>query len=238
MILNIAIVEDEDLYANQLNTYLIQYRAERGCSMELKRFMDGDEIAEEYSGGYDIILMDIQMKFMDGMTAAEKIRQMDPDVIIIFITNMTEYAVRGYEVDALDYLVKPVEYVAFSRKMDRAVSRVRLKERNFITVITESGVKKLELEAIHYVEVQDHTLIYHTDREHVRAKGRGVLREAEHALAPYGFCRGNNCYLINLKWVEGVDGSQCMVGSAQVQLSRTKKKGFMDALVQYIGKGR
>ncbi len=55
---------------------------------------------------FDIILMDIQMQFMDGMTAAEKIRQMDQKVIIMFITNMIQYAVRGYEVDAMDYVVK------------------------------------------------------------------------------------------------------------------------------------
>ena len=65
------------------------------------------------------------MQFMDGMTAAEKIRQMDQKVIIMFITNMIQYAVRGYEVDAMDYVVKPVEYFSFSQKLDKAIGRIR-----------------------------------------------------------------------------------------------------------------
>ena len=69
--------------------------------------------------------MDIQMRFMDGMTAAEKIRTLDHEVIIMFITNMIQYAVRGYEVDAMDYVVKPVEYFAFSQKLDKAIGRMK-----------------------------------------------------------------------------------------------------------------
>ena len=61
------------------------------------------------------------MKFVDGMTAAEEIRKMDSEVVIIFITNMTQYAIRGYEVDALDYVLKPVSYFAFSQKLKRDV---------------------------------------------------------------------------------------------------------------------
>ena len=65
-----------------------------------------------YRFQFDIILMDIEMRFMDGMSAAEEIRQMDKDVVIIFITNMPQYAIRGYAVEALDYMLKPVSYFA------------------------------------------------------------------------------------------------------------------------------
>lgn len=63
------------------------------------------------------------MKFMDGMAAAEEIRKMDSEVIIIFITNMTQYAIRGYEVDALDYMLKPVNYFAFSQNWIKLLIR-------------------------------------------------------------------------------------------------------------------
>lgn len=235
---HIAIVEDEDRYAKQLKEYLMRYQRENECEFTVARFGDGDEIVEGYTGAYDVILMDIQMKFMDGMTAAEKIRQMDAEVIIMFITNMTEYAVRGYEVDALDYIVKPIEYFAFSRKLEKALSRMRTKRHNYISIPTASGMKKLDLEEIHYIEIQDHTLIYHTETESVRAKGRGAMKEVEQAMIPYGFCRNNNCYLVNLRWVEGVEDNICTVGNQQLQISRAKKKAFMNALVQYISEGR
>ena len=80
-------------------------------------FTDGDEIAGGYKSVYDIILMDVQMRFMDGMSAAEEIRKVDPEVVIIFITNMSQYAIRGYAVDALDYVLKPVSYFAWSESL-------------------------------------------------------------------------------------------------------------------------
>lgn len=234
---HIAIVEDENIYAEQLQKFLFRYQKETGRRIKVTRFTDGDEIVDEYAGIYDIVLMDIQMQFMDGMTAAEKIRQMDTNVIIMFITNMTEYAVRGYEVDALDYVIKPIEYFAFSRKLDRAFSRIKSKKHNFISIPTESGMKKLDLDDVLYIEIQDHTLYYHTDKECVKARGRGVMRNVEQIMLPYGFFRNNNCYLVNLRHVESVEDNVCFVGNKNLQISRAKKKAFMDAMVQYISEG-
>lgn len=231
---HIAIVEDENMYADQLREYLLRYQSEKGTDIRVTRFTDGDEIVEDYAGTYDVILMDIQMRFMDGMTAAEKIREMDADVIIIFITNMTEYAVRGYQVEALDYVVKPIEYFSFSRKVERAILKTKKKEINYISIPTENGIKKLDLENIFYIEVQDHTLIYHTRHERVKAKGRSAMREMEQMIMPYGFFRCNNCYLVNMEKVESVEDSSCIVGNQILQISRAKKKAFMKALVQYI----
>ena len=98
----IAIVEDEDIYIKQLTEYMKRYQQESGEEINVTVYRDGDGIISKYKAQFDIILMDIQMKFMDGMTAAEEIRKTDSEVIIIFITNMTQYAIRGYEVDALD----------------------------------------------------------------------------------------------------------------------------------------
>ena len=100
--IHLAIVEDEQLYIDQLTEYIHRYEAEKKLKFKISVFSDGAEIVEDYKGVYDIIFLDIQMKFMNGMDAAEKIRELDPNVVIIFITNMTQYAVRGYEVDALD----------------------------------------------------------------------------------------------------------------------------------------
>ena len=130
--IQIAIVEDEEIYVKQLTEYIRKYQTERGRSIKVTVFGDGEDITENYSGGFDIILMDIQMRFMDGMTAAEKIRQMDQKVIIMFITNMIQYAVRGYEVDAMDYVVKPVEYFLFHRNWIKQLDVCALRLKNFL----------------------------------------------------------------------------------------------------------
>ena len=162
--IRLAIVEDEDLYANQLVEYIRKYELESGEQFKIERFRDGDEIAEEYKGDYDIILMDIQMQFMDGMTAAEKIRELDSEVIIMFITNMTNYAIRGYQVDALDYVVKPVEYFSFCKKIEKAIGKVDRKKTPAITIRIQSGVMKLKANDIYYIESEGHNLFYVTKK--------------------------------------------------------------------------
>ena len=150
--IHIAIVEDEESYVRQLLEYIERFQQEHFQEIKTSIFRDGDEILEKYSADYDIILMDIQMQFVDGMTAAEKIREMDKSVILMFITNMTSYAVKGYEVDALDYMVKPVEYFSFSQKLSRAMSRVKRKEERYILVPVETGVQKINIEELYYIE--------------------------------------------------------------------------------------
>ena len=88
----------------------------------------------DYSADYDLILMDIEMAFLNGMKAAEKIRELDKDVVIIFITNMPQYAIQGYKVNALDYMLKPISYFSFSESMGRALHRVKVQEKEFITI--------------------------------------------------------------------------------------------------------
>ena len=108
--IRLAIVEDEEVYVNTLMDYLKKFQSETEYEIETVWFRDGCDITDGYKGDYDVILMDIQMKFMDGMSAAQKIREMDTEVVIVFITNMTDYAIRGYEVGAMDYIVKPITY--------------------------------------------------------------------------------------------------------------------------------
>ena len=149
--IRIAVVEDEELYAEQLQNYISKYAEERKKQIKVTWFQDGEDIVSGYKGEYDIILLDIQMRFMDGMTAAEKIRDLDYEVVLMFITNMIQYAVRGYEVDAMDYVVKPVEYFAFSQKLDKAIGRIQKKTEVFLKVPVENGVKKLNVAEILYI---------------------------------------------------------------------------------------
>ena len=144
--IRIAVVEDEEYYVNQLTGYLNEYQKTEKEELDITVYRDGDAVTAEYKSQFDIILMDIQMKFVDGMTAAEEIRKMDSEVVIIFITNMTQYAIRGYEVDALDYVLKPVSYFAFSQKLKRAVSRIKKRSSKYITLAVKGGVIRVDLD--------------------------------------------------------------------------------------------
>ncbi len=230
--IHLAIVEDEQLYIDQLTEYIHRYEAEKKLKFKISVFSDGAEIVEDYKGVYDIIFLDIQMKFMNGMDAAEKIRELDPNVVIIFITNMTQYAVRGYEVDALDYIVKPVEYFSFSQKFSRALGRIKKDEAVYISIPLEDGILKVAVDDIDYIESQSHSMIYYTKKGTFHS--RGTMRGLEEKLCNYGFFRANKGYLVNMKHVDGVADNCCLIGGGKLPISRTRRKPFMDALIRYM----
>ena len=231
--IRVAIVEDENPAAAQLQQYLDRYAAESGETFEVVRFSDGDEILENYRAQYDIILMDVQMKYMDGMTAAEEIRRRDEEVVIIFITNMAQYAIRGYAVDALDYVLKPVSYFAFSQRLERAIGRMKRRARRFLTIAIRGGAQKLDVERLLYVESQGHSLVFHTaGGVHTTT---GTLREAEDKLGPLGFCRCNKGCLVNLEHVDAVRDGCAVVKGSLLPISRGRKNEFLAALTDYVG---
>lgn len=121
----IAIVEDQEETRECLNRFTRQYAGEQGLQVEISLIADGSEIAEHYTPGFDIIFMDVEMPRLDGFGAAEAIRAVDAEVVLVFVTNMAQYAIRGYEVDALDYVLKPVNYYQFCTKLSRAIQRVQ-----------------------------------------------------------------------------------------------------------------
>lgn len=231
--IRLAIVEDEDLYANQLIEFVNRFKQETGEVFHIVRFRDGDEIVEGYTGTYDIIFMDIQMEFMDGMTTAEKIRELDSEVIIMFITNMTSYAIRGYEVDALDYIVKPIDYFSFRKKIERAIEKVVKKKRPTISIRIKSDVMRIQTNDIYYIESDRHNLIYVTKKG--TYKSRASMQEAEDLLVKYGFFRSNKSYLVNLQYVEGVRDGCCIINGSNLLISRARKANFMVAMTNYMG---
>lgn len=231
--IKIAIVEDEHAYAMQLQEYLHQYENENSEVFEISLFSDGDEILNKYKPVYDIILMDVEMKFMDGMSAAEEIRKVDSEVVIIFITNMPQYAIRGYAVDALDYVLKPVSYFAFSQRLNRAISRMKKRESKTLAISIKGGTVRLDVANITYIESRGHTLIFHTVGANYEASG--TMKELEKELESMNFYRGNKGYLINLAHVDGIKDGCAIVRGEQLILSRARKKDFMEALTRYWG---
>jgi len=231
--LHIAIVDDDQASRMTLFDFAERYQREYNEKIKISTFTDGAEIAEDYKAEYDIIILDVEMRFMDGMRAAEIIRKMDSDVVLIFMTNMAQYAIKGYEVQAMNYLLKPITYFAFSQEIHKAVTYVKERKKAYLYIRIENGKLRLNVEEIVYLESKKHQIIVHTTSDSFET--RDSMKNVELKLTEYGFARCNNCYLVNLRFVEGVVSNTAIVAGDELQISRPRKKPFMDALADYIG---
>lgn len=231
--LKIAIVEDDKAQVNVLKSMLGRYFSENDVDAEIDLYYDGMELLKSYNIKYDIILLDIEMPILGGMQTAEAVRKMDNTVQIIFVTNMSQFAVKGYEVDATAFIVKPVKYFSLSIAMKKAINYVSNKASIDIIVTTRQGIIVVPSSSIIYIEISKHDLIYHTEQGKI--EHRGSLKEIESKLNELNFARCSSCYLVNLRYVKSIMNNAVFVNNTTLPVSRGKKKEFVDHFLKYIG---
>ena len=228
---NIAIVEDEDLAAQALIDHIKQYEAQTGQSFQIFRFANGADFLQDYRAVYAVVFLDVQMPKMNGLETALQLRRCDKNVSIIFITNLVQYALKGYEVDAVSYLIKPVSYYDFSMKFKKALDIYLLNEDRSFTVNTPGGLCRISTDKLMYVEIMNHRLFYHLIDDVIEMTG--VLSGVEQQLSRFGFLRCNKCYLVNPKFIVKVKGSTVQVGDNLLQISRPRRAAFLAELANW-----
>ena len=232
----IAIVEDDQATRKQLVSYIDRYFNGEKRFYRIEEFSDGLEILDNYRAAYDLILLDIQMEHMDGLKTAQEIRKTDENVFLVFITNMANYAIRGYSVNALDFVLKPVNYLMLEPVLQRVEKLLTRRASEFVSFPTEQGLVRLSVDQVYFVETDGHMVLIHTDRQIYRM--RKTMKEMEQQLSPLGFYRCNNCYLVNMSRLERVEKNMVQIAGQELSISRPRYKGFMDALADFIGGGK
>ena len=231
--MKVAIVEDNNEYSETLKNYIEQYAKENSLNIALSIFPNGERIVNDFKSDYDIIFMDIEMPVMDGIEASTKIREIDSECIIIFISNYTQYAIKGYAVNALDYLTKPLEYTLFKNTMSKAILKVQSKQNKSIFIQSSSETYRIDINEIIYIEVYKHRVTFHTTKDNYDM--RGTLQDVEKQLPNNQFVRCNSGIIVNLKYVTGISKDSLVVLDEELPIARSRKKDVLNMLTRYIG---
>ena len=233
--LHFALVEDDVEQAALIDRFCQDYAKTRGESIRTEAFREPDRFLEAYRDGIDAVFMDIAMPGMNGIECARRLRQIDQDVPLVFVTQMAQYALKGYEVGALDFLVKPLDHDEFCLKLDRLQRVFRHRRPVSVQIPQKGGNRFLNVQDITYIEVFDHSLIFHTPEGQVETYGKLSSLEEDERFA--GFIRTGKSHLVNGACISFVGQESLTVCGTQVPLSRRKRKECLEKLAVLRGRG-
>lgn len=230
----IAVVDDEALVRDSLREGTEAALRRAGLQGEVQTFASAEEFLQNMGQPFHLVLLDIQMDGMDGMTCAERLRQQDQDVVIIFITSMVQYAVQGYRVDALDYIVKPVTPGQLQESLNRAFSRLAAAQPKAVTFHTSGGMHTVHVADILYVEAVNHRAVVHTRQEELACSM--TLSAVASLLEEYHFFRCHAAFLVNLSLVERVTATDAVIADKLIPVSKHRRRELMQAITAWWGK--
>lgn len=230
--LRIGICDDEKKAREALEFCLLALLHEKDNDLSIQEFSNGEEVLSfivKHPGELDILFLDIEMPGLNGMETAKRIRKKDLELILIFVTGYGDYVFQGYQVDALDYVMKPVKRDKLSRVLKRALGKLHLMENEVFLIQSKEGMFRIPKRQILY---------FYSDRRKVTAvtRGReysyyGKLDEAENELGN-GFVRIHQRYLVQAQAVDHVEDGQVVLGEARLPISRSYRQEAMLAFVK------
>lgn len=235
-IYKIAIVEDEEKSLNNLVQCLKMYEEYKNLQFMISVYRDCNSYLSEGRKQFDIVFMDIDLPGMTGMECARRLRETDNVVTLIFVTQLAQYAIEGYSVSALDYIVKPVTFKDIVAKLDRALEHIDLKKDKYIE-IQGKEFYRINLNEIIYIDITGHKLTLHLFSGQ-EVEGWGTLKKLAEELAPYGFVCCNSYCLVNLKYITSLKSTAIkMVGDIELTITRRRKEQFLAAFAEFSGGG-
>ena len=230
--MRIAICDDEKILAERLKAMIED--AVKSLDVLTDVYTDGNELLRRFEQKkYDLVFLDIEMPAIDGLSVAGKLRDASAEVFIVFLTSHVEYAIKGYEVNALRYLTKPPE----KEKVYEIIEHVQKKQADekSLWIKDSEGERKIRLSEIIYIEALNQKMILHTASGNYEVWGK--LNDYEEKLSRDGFFRIHRSFLVSLSKVIGIMGRNIrMLGGDDLPVGRTKVNEFREALIVYADK--
>lgn len=231
---NMAVIEDDKTERESLIAFLRRYGETEGEEFKCFAFLSAEEFLTGYTAIYDAVFMDIGLPGLNGMDAAKKLHELDRDTVLIFVTNLAQFAVGGYEVGAFDFILKPVSYAGFCLKFKRIMQKIRSNDDTHILIKGKECNRRVSASDIKYLEVVNHKLIYHLETDDIVSSG--TMREAMLTFPPESFVLCNQSFLVNLKYVNEFNDTEVRVGDEWLLVSRAKRKDFFRAVNLYFNR--
>ena len=237
--MRIAICEDEDRHMEELIKIIDAWRKSRDCAVDVVAFQSGEAFLAEWSDKceFDVIFLDIQMGILSGMEIAEIIRRTDETMSIIFLTGLKDFILRGYEVRALRYLLKPVRRAECFTTLDKAKSIYDNIKRDVFIIPVETQSIRLLFNDIYYFESQGHIIEVHSDRGIYRYREK--ISRIEQSLPYPQFFRCHRSCLVNMHHVHLINSGQLQLDSGEIlPVSQNRWRTLNHAFLVYHGKGQ
>ena len=230
--LELAICDDEKLYRNDLKKILGTRLDLSGIEYRITEFSCGEELLRKHEQtNFQIIFLDIEMGALNGMETAKMLRSMNRQSVIIFVTSHPDFVFQGYEVRALNYILKPYEPSKILSVLKTALNEQELTAEKYYVIEQRSGSIRVPLSQIQYIFSEKRLLHMVTKEETYTFYGK--LCDLEDALGE-AFARSHSRYLVNLKFVEKIDGNGVLAGGAVLPVSRSCKQEFSIAFAKYM----
>lgn len=233
----IALCDDVESELDRVEELLMEYEREKANQKyRIERYKSAEAllaVIEEQQEMPDILLLDIFMSGKTGLEAAEEMRKRGVKAPLIFLTSSSEYALEAYEVDALQYIVKPVEKEKLFHAMDIAFQSIQKKKEDFILIKVAGGSRQINLNAIVYCETQKNYQVLHlTDRDlKVRMTGGELYGMLERFPQ---FCRCGSSFILNLGHIIAVDREEIsMDDGSRIYVPKNKAAEFRKIYFSY-----
>lgn len=230
--MRIAICDDESIYRQQ--TYNAIESISKSLDVVIDTFDNGKELIHRFKTlNYDLVMLDIEMPEIDGISLARKLRELSEDVYIVFLTSHIEYALEGYEVNALRYLTKPVNNQKLKEILEYIIQKQS--KEDVLWIKTDEAEEKIRLSDILYLEAQNQNIVINTKEKLYTT--RYNLGDFETELKSKGFVRIHRGYIVSLnKILKLGKNCVCLENDINLPVSRSKEKELKSALLNFADK--
>lgn len=235
--MNIAVCDDEQIMRKELIKQIHECYT-GSIRFHIIEFEDGKELTDAYQKGgadFDIILLDIEMKGLDGIHTAKWIRQYDQEVVIIFVTNLQRYALLGYEVKAFHYLIKPVTKEKFQRVQDAALQTISSRAQKYLLVDIREEFIKIPIHRILYIENFSRKVTIFYGNSSITCYRK--MADMEKELDEWNFIRVHEAFIVNMQYIKSInkgDLEMVLENGKTIPVSRRRMRNLSERFMDYL----